>query len=227
MLWLVFASGARPFGPAQADAVLVDLLPLKDAPPEVQQEPPKSEKPPKSEEPQQKPDKPAARNDDKRNAKPDPKPDPKTASDDAEVRAATAARLAWMLNLQPSTEVSLSGPPSDIKSSLTREEILEFKTQVSKCFVPPEDAPRTPGLDFVIRIALRPDGRLALAPELNSAPGVLGWKPLIESAKRALQQCQPYTMLPADKYQDWKVVDLSFTADGPTGLTQHRSSANY
>ncbi len=219
MLWFVLASGAKPFGPAQADAVMVDLLPLKDAPPEVQKEPPKSE------EPQQKPDKPAATNNDK--AKPDPKldpnksnatPDPKTASDDAETQGATAARLAWMLNLQP-------GP--EIKSSLTREEILEFKTQVNKCFVAPDDAPRTPGLDFVIRIALRPDGRLALAPELNSAPGVLGWKPLIESAKRALQQCQPYAMLPADKYQDWKVIDLSFTADGPTGLTPHKSSASY
>jgi hypothetical protein len=27
----------------------------------------------------------------------------------------------------------------------------------------------------------------------------------------ALQACQPYTMLPADKYKEWKVLDLPFT----------------
>ena len=33
---------------------------------------------------------------------------------------------------------------------------------------------------------------------------------------RALQQCQPYDSLPADKYQDWKVLELSFSANGPS-----------
>jgi hypothetical protein len=32
--------------------------------------------------------------------------------------------------------------------------------------------------------------------------------------KRALQRCQPYTVLPADKYQEWKLLDLSFSQDG-------------
>jgi hypothetical protein len=27
-------------------------------------------------------------------------------------------------------------------------------------------------------------------------------------------------MLPPDKYQDWRVLDLTFTADGPAGLTK-------
>jgi len=30
-------------------------------------------------------------------------------------------------------------------------------------------------------------------------------------AIRALQACQPYAMLPADRYGEWKVLDLSFT----------------
>jgi hypothetical protein len=34
---------------------------------------------------------------------------------------------------------------------------------------------------------------------------------LMQSAIRALSACQPYAMLPADRYGEWKVLDLSFT----------------
>jgi hypothetical protein len=33
----------------------------------------------------------------------------------------------------------------------------------------------------------------------------------MQSAIAAITACQPYTMLPADKYQEWKVLDLDFT----------------
>ena len=33
----------------------------------------------------------------------------------------------------------------------------------------------------------------------------------MQSAISALQACQPYAMLPADRYGEWKVLDLSFT----------------
>ena len=34
---------------------------------------------------------------------------------------------------------------------------------------------------------------------------------LMQGAIKALQACQPYAMLPADRYGEWKVLDLSFT----------------
>ena len=34
---------------------------------------------------------------------------------------------------------------------------------------------------------------------------------LMQGAIAALEACQPYTMLPADRYGEWKVLDLSFT----------------
>ncbi|MDD1519947.1 hypothetical protein DCG74_09710 [Bradyrhizobium sp. WBAH42] len=33
---------------------------------------------------------------------------------------------------------------------------------------------------------------------------------LAMSAKSALEACQPYKMLPAENYEEWKVLDLSF-----------------
>jgi hypothetical protein len=33
----------------------------------------------------------------------------------------------------------------------------------------------------------------------------------MQTAIRALKECQPFGFLPADKYREWKVLDLSFT----------------
>jgi hypothetical protein len=34
---------------------------------------------------------------------------------------------------------------------------------------------------------------------------------VMQTAIRALKECQPYSFLPADKYGEWKILDLSFT----------------
>jgi hypothetical protein len=210
MLWLVLAPAAKPFDPASAEPIQVDLLP-----PEPKTEQPKTEQP-KTELPQTEPPKPGV----EANQKPAPKGDPRFAPQDTtEERAATAARLAWMLNLPTDTSTSLAAPPTESKSNLASEQIAEFKAQVSKCWVAPAGVPSTPGFDVLIRIALNPDGRLGAKPELIRAPASLAGPPLVESAKRALQQCQPYATLPADRYKDWKILDLSFTADGPSDLS--------
>jgi len=43
---------------------------------------------------------------------------------------------------------------------------------------------------------------------------------LMQSAISALQSCQPYAMLPADRYNEWKVLDPSFTARDFGGASQ-------
>jgi hypothetical protein len=203
MLWLALAPGARTFGPANAEPILVDLLPPQDLPPK-----PESSKPQSSE--------PGLEAD----QRPAPKINSKTAAEDSlEERAATVARLTWMLNLPKDSVSSLAAPPSESKSNLTRDEITELKAQVSKCWVVPAGVPSSPGFDVIIRIALNPDGTLGTAPELIRAPASLAGPPLVESAKQALQQCQPYATLPAGKYRDWKILDLTFTAQGPSGLS--------
>jgi hypothetical protein len=263
LLWLVFGPGAKAFDPANAEPILVDIVPAQDLPREAENEPQKSEEPkaeePKPEEPKiepaksepsrtaaTKPPKPESAKPDPakpESAKPQPakaepaKPEPakpnleaaekpaqkndsKTAADDnQEERGATAARLAWLLELPTGTATSLAAPPSDNKSNLSSEEIAQFKAQVSRCWVAPDGVPSTPGFDVLLRIALTPDGRLGAAPELIRAPASLAGPPLVDSAKRALQKCQPYGGLPADKYKDWKILDLTFTAQGPSGLS--------
>jgi hypothetical protein len=237
MLWLVLGPGARTLGPANADPILVDLV----APQEVPGSETAKAEQPKAEEAQSekpKPDLPPARKPDPKTASPrsgSPKPDPsktvdanqpppsdsnsdaKIAPDSAEERAATAARLAWMLNLPIGSGTNLAAPPSEEKSNLAREEVAAFKAQLSRCWVAPAGVPNTPDATIVMRIALNPNGTLGAAPELIAAPMAIDGNPLKESAKRALQKCQPYTALPAAKYQDWKILDMSFTPQGPGG----------
>ena len=218
LLWLVLVPAGEPFAPAQAEPILVDLLPAQDAR-ETESEEAKSPPKPEAQKPEaQKPEP----------QKPDSgqkSPPSKAAQDDLEDRAATAARLAWELNLPTDTIVSLAAPPSESKSNLTSEEIGELKAQVGKCWSAPDGVPHAPGFEVVIRIALKPDGTLGAAPQLVSAPASVSGPPLVASAKQALQQCQPYAMLPADKYQDWRVLDLTFTADGPAALSAPRRNA--
>jgi hypothetical protein len=214
MLWLLLAPGARTFGPANAEPIMVDLLPPQEAPPAAEQEPAKSE-PPKAEEAKAEP----VKSEFPRPAPGKPAPPKPGVEDSAQERAATAARLAWMLDLPTDTVTSLAARPSENKSNLAGEEIAEFKAQVSKCWIAPAGVPSTPGFDVLIRIALNPDGTLGAAPELIRAPASLAGPPLVDSAKRALRKCQPYGALPADKYKDWKILDLTFTAQGPSGLS--------
>jgi hypothetical protein len=229
MLWLALVPG-RPFAPVQAEAILVDLLPAQDAPREAKaQEPalkPEPQKPPPDSGAKNSPKSDNSKSDNSKSdnsksdtSKSDTSKSDKTAQDEVEDRAAIAARPAWELVLPTDTAVSLAAPPGESKSSLTAEQIAALKAQVSKCWVMPEGAPRTAGFEVLLRIGLRPDGRLAAPPELISAPASRAGPPLVMNAKQALDQCQPYAMLPADKYQDWKVLDLSFTTDGPTGLS--------
>ncbi|MGY3453299.1 hypothetical protein [Bradyrhizobium sp. USDA 4353] len=62
-----------------------------------------------------------------------------------------------------------------------------------------------------LRFAMTPDGRLATEPEVREVIAPLKAAQLKESAVQALNACQPYTMLPPDRYDEWKVIEMSFT----------------
>ncbi|HLH95101.1 MAG TPA: hypothetical protein VKW08_08280 [Xanthobacteraceae bacterium] len=147
--------------------------------------------------------------------------DSRTAEEkEAEERAATAARLAWMLDIPVGPGLSLSGASNGLKANLTSEQVASFKAQIAKCWAVPKGTPRTPNVHVVIRIALTPDGRLGDLPLLvDITDGAYDASvALAQRAGQALQECQPYAALPADKYDDWKVLDMSFTSAGPSGI---------
>ena len=66
---------------------------------------------------------------------------------------------------------------------------------------------------------MNPDGTLAAAPMLIEASASAKGPLLMQNAIAALKACQPYAMLPADKYREWKVLDLTFTPQDFTGAS--------
>jgi hypothetical protein len=62
-----------------------------------------------------------------------------------------------------------------------------------------------------LRASFLTDGTLASAPLLIEASASAKGPLLMQAAIEALRACQPYAVLPADKYNEWKVLDLSFT----------------
>ena len=62
-----------------------------------------------------------------------------------------------------------------------------------------------------LRFGMTPDGRLASEPEVREVIAASKAGPLKESAVEALNACQPYSMLPPERYREWQVIEMSFT----------------
>ena len=86
-----------------------------------------------------------------------------------------------------------------------------FRQHLKTCLTRPGTVAPTDKVRVVLRVALKPDGTLAATPTLIEASASAKGPLLMKSAIDGLRACQPYAMLPADKYQEWKVLDLSFT----------------
>jgi hypothetical protein len=126
--------------------------------------------------------------------------------------------------LQYSTSVNLAAAPStDFDSAaesaaiLSQQEIAAFKMQVQKCWNAPAGVANTEKLHVVLRLALARDGMLTTRPALIEGSASPHGPALVESAIRALGQCQPYRFLPQDRYEEWRVLDLTFSPNGVSG----------
>jgi outer membrane biosynthesis protein TonB len=101
----------------------------------------------------------------------------------------------------PATEAA------DISSSV----VAEFRRHLKTCSKLPASLTGNDDVKVKLRVLMAPDGRLAADPILIEASASMKGPLLMQGAIRALQACQPYAMLPADRYGEWKVLDLSFT----------------
>jgi len=97
---------------------------------------------------------------------------------------------------------------ADIASSL----IAEFRRHLKTCSKLPPAIDRSDEIEIKLRVFMTPEGTLAAAPNPVGIkhPSENG-PALLQSAIAALQACQPYAMLPKDRYGEWKVIDLTFT----------------
>ena len=86
-------------------------------------------------------------------------------------------------------------------------------SQVKPCYTIPAGGTDTASIVSRIRLRLKKDGSIAVAPEILGNMGVNGAneayvRQMNEAATRALQRCAPYK-LPADQFEYWQ--DIAFT----------------
>jgi len=97
--------------------------------------------------------------------------------------------------------------PADVASNL----VAEFRRHLKTCSKLPAAVAPSDKIKIKLRVVMTPEGRLAAEPVLIEASASAKGPALMQSAIGALEACQPYAMLPADRYGEWKVLDLSFT----------------
>lgn len=124
-----------------------------------------------------------------------------------------------MLGLPPELPPEPKDAPKDdggdakdsIGAKLPPEIIAELRRHLRNCAKLPAGVAPADAVRIKLRAVMATDGTLARPPILIEAPPSAKGVAIVKSAMSAIQACQPYKMLPVDKYQEWKVMDLSFT----------------
>ncbi|MDA9489738.1 MULTISPECIES: hypothetical protein [unclassified Bradyrhizobium] len=175
------------------------------------EQPPQQKQPPPSQAPKQR----------ETTAQPQPPPQQPQAAPPAYQAPEPDVTLKYgvMLGLPPELPIEPKDAPKgdggdardSIGAKLPPEVIAEFRRHLRSCAKLPAGVDPTDTVHIKLRTVLATDGTLARPPILIEAPPSAKGVAIVKSATSALQACQPYKMLPADKYEEWKVLDLPFS----------------
>lgn len=121
-----------------------------------------------------------------------------------------------MLGLPPELPPAKSGDdtfdaPASKLADISSNLVAEFRRHLKACAKLPDTIEASDRVKIVLRVFMTQQGKLAAEPVLIEASASAKGPLLMQGAISALQACQPYAMLPADRYGEWKVLDLSFT----------------
>jgi len=103
------------------------------------------------------------------------------------------------------------GGDAATKADVGTDMVTAFRSRIRECSKLPPSLSPSDDVMIKLRILMTPDGRLAAAPMVKEGTASVKAVDLRDGAVSALSACQPYTMLPPEKYKEWKVIDLTFT----------------
>lgn len=119
--------------------------------------------------------------------------------------------------LPPQASTSSDGPGDGIDASASSAAdissglVAKFRAHLKTCAKLPASVARSDKVFVKLRVMMTPQAKLAAEPALIEGTASAKALALKDSAVQALSACQPYDMLPPDRYGEWKVLDLSFT----------------
>jgi colicin import membrane protein len=102
------------------------------------------------------------------------------------------------------------GRANGMAAQLSQNEIDALRERIKQCWQPPLGAEDAQDLQVVFHVMFNQNGTVLRGPDVvEGAPSALG--PIFaESARRAILQCQPYTMLHQEHYAQWKDMEMEF-----------------
>ena len=104
-------------------------------------------------------------------------------------------------------DATAASTTADVTSSV----VGEFRRHLKTCSKLPASVAPSDHILVKLRVFMTPEGKLAADPAIGGGSANIKAIELMQSAIEALKACQPYTMLPADRYGEWKALDLVFT----------------
>tara|TARA_R100000365_G_C2739906_1_gene68648 strand:- start:1243 stop:1737 length:495 start_codon:yes stop_codon:yes gene_type:complete len=145
---------------------------------------------------------------------PEPSPTPQEPS--SQVSDDIADRIGDLINEETSRGATTGeggqsslGAPSGQSATLTQSEQSALAAAMRRCWTPPPGALSVPGLTVRVLVTFNRDGSVS-ATEIRSALTDDLMRSTAFAAQRAVERCGPYTMLPAEKYDSWRQVDVTF-----------------
>jgi outer membrane biosynthesis protein TonB len=107
--------------------------------------------------------------------------------------------------------------PANQNADVASSVVAAFRRHLRTCSKLPAALKGSDDVKVKLRVFMGQDGKLAAEPVLIEASASMKGPLLMKSAISALQACQPYAMLPLDRYGEWKILDLSFTPQDFSG----------
>jgi hypothetical protein len=101
--------------------------------------------------------------------------------------------------------------PAIETAKIDRSAVDAFRAHLKTCTALPAGISPTENIALVVRVTLKANGTLSEPPTLIEASASPKGPILLQSLLNGLTKCQPYNMLPADKYKEWKSIDMRFT----------------
>jgi colicin import membrane protein len=107
-------------------------------------------------------------------------------------------------------EASLGAPNAAPDARLSQTEIDALRQRIRECWSPPPGVDSDTNVYVELRVLFRQDGSLAQPPVVVAGSASPLGPALAESGKRALLQCQPFTMLKPEHYAQWRDITVNF-----------------
>lgn len=132
-----------------------------------------------------------------------------------------ADKIAALLDKRDPTRAAATGSEINRNASLgaananaarlTQSEIDAFRRRVASCWTIPVGAEGADNLKVVFRVQFRRDGTVERGPDPVEGSASPYGPAFADSGRRAILQCQPYTMLRPEHYDSWKDIEIGFT----------------